>query len=54
MLMPRSFSLLTNETPAASRAACIAAKLFRVGTRRTASKSLTVETPTLAAFASAS
>src|SRR5450432_3157396 len=43
-----------NSTPAASRAARIAVRLFGIGSLRPASKFLTVDSPTLAAFASSS
>ena len=53
-VIPLDISSAENETPPFSNAACIAVRLFRVGSRRPASKSRTVETPTLASFASAS
>ncbi len=52
--IPSCLSSSTNAIPPFSKAAFIAARLFLVGSRRPASKSLTVETPTLAAFASLS
>lgn len=53
-VIPLALKSSKNETPPSSKATRIAVRLLRVGTRLPDSKSRTVETPTLAFFASAS